>query len=51
MAVSTLDHVWTETWKFLLDYNEDRPHGSLGDLTPSEYLIRHAGNSTFEWST
>ena len=46
---ATLDQVRTETWKFLLDYNEDRPYDSLGDLTPSEYLINHAGNSTFDW--
>jgi putative transposase len=24
-----------ETWR--LDYNQDRPHGSLGYLTPSEF--------------
>ena len=24
---------------------------SLGNLTPIEYLINHAGNSTFDWST
>ena len=48
---ATLDQVRAETWKFLLDYNEDRPHDSLGDLTPSEYLINHAGNSTFDRST
>ena len=45
------EQVQTETWRFLLDHNEDRPHDSLGDLTPSEYLINHAGNSTFKWST
>ena len=39
------------SWKFLLDCNEDRPHDSLGDLKPSEYLINYAGNSTFKWST
>ena len=33
--LATLDQVRTETWKFLLDYNEDRPHDSLHDLTPS----------------
>ena len=47
---SSLDQVRTETWKFLLDYNEDLPHDALGDLTPIEYLINHAGNSTFDWS-
>ena len=25
-----------EAWR--CDYNEERPHGSLGNLTPSEYL-------------
>jgi hypothetical protein len=27
-----------ETWR--LDYNQDRPHGSLGYLTPSEFTDR-----------
>jgi hypothetical protein len=28
-------------WK--IDYNEQRPHGSLGDLTPMEFAKRHQG--------
>jgi putative transposase len=28
-----------EAWR--IDYNEHRPHGSLGDLTPAEYAISH----------
>lgn len=31
-----------ERWR--IDYNEDRPHGSLGGLTPKEYL-EHAGKT------
>lgn len=27
-----------EAWR--KEYNEDRPHSSLGDLTPAEYLAR-----------
>jgi putative transposase len=33
------------------DYNELRPHDSLGDLTPSDYMIRYIGNSTLQLST
>ncbi|WP_083930347.1 integrase core domain-containing protein [Chitiniphilus shinanonensis] len=34
----------TEHWQ--VDYNESRPHSSLGDLTPSEFRLAHleAGN-------
>lgn len=29
----------TENW--IREYNEERPHDSLGDLTPWEYLVKH----------
>ena len=31
-----------EAWR--VDYNEHRPHGSLGDLTPTEYATKHQDN-------
>ncbi|MES0873265.1 integrase core domain-containing protein, partial [Sinimarinibacterium thermocellulolyticum] len=34
---------------WMLEYNEDRPHDSLGDMTPVEYS-QAARNSTFELS-
>jgi putative transposase len=37
-------HWWT------IEYNEQRPHESLGDLTPSEYRQQTARSSTFEVS-
>ena len=37
-------HWWT------IEYNEQRPHESLGDLTPHEYRQQTAGSSTFEVS-
>ncbi len=36
----------THWWK--IEYNEQRPHDSLGDLTPSEFLSNNAGNSIFQ---
>ncbi|MFA6985224.1 MAG: integrase core domain-containing protein, partial [Arenimonas sp.] len=36
---------------WMLEYNEQRPHDSLGDLTPSEYRQQVAGGSTFRMST
>lgn len=37
-------------WR-MIEYNEERTHDSLGDLTPVEYRTRFAGNSTLELST
>lgn len=38
----------TETW--LRQYNDERPHDALNDLTPREYLLhRHPEVSSFGW--
>jgi len=39
----------TENW--LRQYNEERPHESLGDLTPAEFLMKNSSKevSTFGW--
>lgn len=37
-------HWWT------IEYNEQRPHDSLGDLTPAECRQQIAGSSTFDVS-
>ena len=38
-----------ENW--LRQYNEERPHQSLGDLTPAEFLLKNSPKevSTFGW--
>jgi putative transposase len=38
---NTLEEVREHTERWLKEYNEDRPHESLGDLTPREYLFHH----------
>ena len=35
-----------ETWR--RDYNHDRPHSSLGDLTPTEFVTHRQGTRTVE---
>lgn len=33
----SLDEVQDAAWEWLLEYNEERPHDSLDDMTPLEY--------------
>lgn len=44
---ATLDDVREATNWWMLEYNEDRPHESLGDRTPTEARLQAAGNSTY----
>jgi putative transposase len=46
-----LEEVRETTYWWMIDYNEDRAHDSLDDLTPVEYMEKKAENSTFELST
>ena len=45
----TLNEVRELTEKWIVEYNEERPHDSLEDLTPIEYLNKYdpAGNSNW----
>ena len=43
---STLDDVREATYWWMIEYNEERPHDALGDLTPKEARINAAGNSS-----
>ena len=45
-----LEDVREAAWWWMLEYNEERPHDSLGELTPAEFRQQHAGNSTSEVS-
>lgn len=49
---SSLSEVRYMTEDWLRKYNEERPHDSLGDLTPLEYLAAHnqAENSSDAWT-
>ncbi len=35
----TLDEVKEQTERWLKEYNEERPHESLGNMTPREFLL------------
>ena len=37
----TLNEVREQTEKWLNEYNEERPHESLGHMTPREFLLTH----------
>lgn len=47
----SLDHVREATWWWMIEYNEERPHDALGDLTPLEARQQSVGNSIYELST
>lgn len=46
---SSLDDVREATYWWMIEYNEERPHDSLGDCTPAE-ARQQAGNSTIQLS-
>ena len=46
----TLDDVREATYWWMIEYNEERPHDALGDLTLIEARQPSAGNSGFELS-
>ncbi len=46
-----IDEVREKTYWWMIEYNEQRPHDSLDDMTPVEYWQKQTENSTFELST
>jgi putative transposase len=48
---SSLTEVREITYWWMIDYNEKRPHDSLGNLTPFEAMQRYTRNSTCNLST
>ena len=47
----TLTEVREQTEKWLREYNEERPHESLGNMTPQEYLLTKKPEvSSYEWT-
>jgi putative transposase len=47
----TLNEVREITERWMIEYNEERPHESLGDLTPSEFLAAQSNPdaSRMQW--
>ena len=47
----TLNEVREQTEMWLREYNEERPHDALGDMTPREFLLTQAPEiSTCAWT-
>ena len=47
----SLAEVREQTEKWLKEYNEERPHESLGHLTPREYLLTQKPEiSSYQWT-
>jgi putative transposase len=51
-AFRQLSEVREITNNWIREYNEERPHDSLGDLTPREYLVANSGqeSSKSQWT-
>ena len=47
---ASLDDVREATYWWMIEYNEERPHDALGNMTPAEARLLAARNSTFELS-
>lgn len=45
---SRLSEVRTIVDAWVQEYNEQRPHESLGNLTPEDFALKHAGSSSLE---
>ena len=43
---SRLSEIRTIVDAWVQEYNEQRPHESLGNLTPEEFALKHAGGSS-----
>lgn len=49
-VVQSLNEVREQTEKCLKEYNEERPHESLGNMTPREFLVTHMPEvCSYEW--
>ncbi len=46
-----LEEVREKTYWWMIDYNEERSHDSLEDMTPAEYMEKRAESPNFELST
>jgi putative transposase len=46
----TLTEVKEQTERWLKEYNEERPHESLDNMTPREFLLSHSLEiSSYSW--
>ena len=45
---SRLSEIRTIVDAWVQEYNEQRPHESLGNLTPEDFALKHAGSSSLE---